>query len=367
MAEEFRISRARVDGRGTLRGYTDVPESQKPRRASVKWFREVQLERVSWLWYPYIPFKKLTMLGGDPGMGKSFISDAIAAAVSNGEPLPGQEGRSREPYNVLMFAGEDDPSDTLKPRLISLGANLDRIAVTTDNIRFDPDGLAIVEAMIRETDAKLFIVDPIVAYLGARIDMNKANEVRPMLKALIDIAARTNSAGLIIRHLRKQGTNGSKSKDIYMGSGSGDFTAAARSEMQVSEGKDGTKYLNHIKANAGPRGKSILYSITDDEFEWGDQVERIEMSSSQKRISTTFAKEEQAKLLIYDMLKDEPGGLPSNDVYNAAAAIGISERTLKAAKKDMVSVLKTGAHWVWKLNPRAPRVGTTDAGVSPNG
>jgi DNA repair protein RadA/Sms len=324
----------------------------------MKWFTEVQIERVEWLWYPYIPFRKLTLLGGDPGMGKSFISQAIAAAVSQGEALPGQGNSDRSGRNVLMLAGEDDPGDTLKPRLISLNADLSRIAVSGDDIRLDADGLAIIRAMMAETEASLFIIDPIVAYLGAKLDMNRSNEVRPMLKGLASIAHDFNAAGLIVRHLRKASTNGSKSKALYAGMGSIDFTAAVRSELQVEEAKNGKKYMNHVKTNIGPVGRSIQYGIEDDEFSWGEIAEVKPNFSSAPVISTRFAKEDDASRIIYDMLKDAPDGLPSNDLYAYARARGISERTMKRAKEGLAVTIKTEKGWIWKLIPgsRTPPV-----------
>lgn len=318
----------------------------------MKWFTEVKIERVEWLWYPYIPLRKLTMLGGDPGMGKSFISQAIAAAVSTGEPLPGQASGMREGRNVLLLAGEDDPGDTLKPRLLSLNADLSRIAVSGDDIRLDEDGLAIIRAMMAETQASLFVIDPIVAYMGAKMDMNRSNEVRPMLKGLASIAHDYNASGLIVRHLRKASTNGTKGKALYSGMGSIDFTAAVRSELQVEEAKNGKKYMNHVKTNLGPVGRSINYLINEDqEFEWGSTTDTPVFTSVTPTISQRFAKEDEAKRLIYDMLKDAPEGLPSNDLYNYARARGISDRTLKRAKEGLAVVEKTSTGWLWKLNP----------------
>lgn len=370
MDSESKISPRRVPNRGTLPGYREdigVPTPKPYQFADAIPFSQVQIEQIEWLWFPYIPIGKLTMLGGDPGMGKSFITDAIAAALSQGDPLPGQGSNRRGAINVLMFVGEDDPGDTLKPRLISLDANLERIYVNPRDIRLDAQGLAFIEGQVRKYDAKLFIIDPIVAYMGAKIDMNRSNEVRPMLRGLADIARATRSAGLIVRHLRKAPTNGTKGKALYAGMGSIDFTAAVRSELQVEEGRDGTKYLNHIKTNIGPKGKSITYSIIDDEFEWGDMVEGINQSSTGYSISRTPAKSEQARQLIFDMLKDHPEGVHSNDIYNAAKLAGISERTLKLAKAELVLVEKQGSHWIWKLNTSIGRVVEAQEGANTNG
>jgi hypothetical protein len=341
-----------------LRGFKEgdpplrVPEA---RAKGARWLSEIKMERIQWFWWPYIPIGKITMLGGDPGMGKSYIALAVAAAVTQGDPLPGQGSRSNEPMNVLILAGEDDPSDTLKPRLVSLNADQDKVAIFADDIILDDHGIRVIRELMESTSARLLIVDPIVAFLGAKMDMNRSNEVRPRMKALANIGRDFNAAVLVVRHLRKQGSNGVKGKDIYNGAGSIDFTAAVRSELQVSEGKDGTLYLNHIKSNVGPKGKSISYSINDDEFEWGTIIDSWEVNR-QSRVSRKFATEDKARLFIFDFLRDHPEGLPSNDIYMAANAMKIGDKALRAAKAGLVIVWKEGTRWLWKLDPKAKRV-----------
>jgi len=337
-------------------------DAKSRKKSGMKWMTEVKMEKIDWLWYPYIPRGRLTILGGDPGQGKTFISTAIAAALSRGEPLPGQDWDHKDPMVTLLMTGEDDPGDTIKPRLASLQADMTHIAIFDDNLIIDKDGVELIDQMLEESQADLLVIDPIVAYLGAKMNMNQSNEVRPVLKSLADLAKKHNVAILIVRHMRKQPAGAKGGKAIYAGMGSIDFTAAVRSELQVDEAATGQKYLNHIKSNAGPKGKAIRYSIHEDLFTWGEQVDAIQFEKETAKVSRKFKGETTARLFLFDLLRDAPDGLPSNDVFLLAKAKGITDTKLKAVKQGMVITEKVGLHWKWRLDPNASRF-TEDAVV----
>ena len=143
---------------------------------------EIELQEVEWLWYPYIPFGKITIIQGDPGEGKTTLGLRLAAACSNGTGFPGME--EREPISVIYQTAEDGLGDTVKPRLIEAEANENLIF----NICEDTDVLTLkderIEAAIRATNAKLAIFDPIQGYVGEDTDMNRANEIRTVMRAL---------------------------------------------------------------------------------------------------------------------------------------------------------------------------------------
>lgn len=314
------------------------------------------MKSTDWYWFPYIPVGKLTILGGDPGQGKSFITTALAAAASKGDPLPGQGEGTGEITRTLMFTAEDALDDTVVPRLVSMQADLTQIDLFDRPFSLDDAGIAGMKRMIQQGGYTLVVIDPIVAYLGAKMDMNRANEVRPILRALYDLAAELNIALVMVRHMRKMpaGTKGGKA--IYNGMGSIDFTAAARSELQVDEGSNGQMYLNHIKANSGGKGKSVEYRIENDTFTWGPQVDQVVFKKNTKAVSKKFKGETVVRLFLFDLLKDHPDGLPSNDVFLAAKAQGISDTKLKAVKVGMVLSTKEKDHWQWRLDPKAARV-----------
>lgn len=348
MAEDVVLSRKKKPGWSPMSALGPRPQVKR----ELKWMSGVKMGKIEWLWEPYIPLGRITILEGDPGQGKSYISQAIAATLSRGDPLPGEFAR-RDPMVTLLLSAEDDPSDTIKPRLTLLGADQTKIAVYDGMITLDANGLGQIRDFMSETKAGLFVIDPIVAYLGRDLDMNRANEVRPVMRGLADIAKEFSAAGLVVRHLRKGGTSGFKSKALYSGMGSIDFTAAVRSELQVSEDRSGNLYLNHVKANAGPRGRSIKYEIRDDKFEWGEFVDAMPDGKREKTISRKIQGEDQAKAFLFDLLRDKPDGMLSADVFYAAKAASISDTKLNHVKKGLVKSERQGTGWIWKLDPTA--------------
>ena len=153
---------------------------------------DVELTSVDWLWFPYIPFGKLTIIQGNPGEGKTYFAMRLAAACTNRKPLPGME--TIEPFNIIYQTAEDGLGDTVKPRLMEADADLERVLVIDD--RDTPLTLADerIARAIRENNARLVIIDPVQAFLGADVDMNRANEVRPIFRSLGDIAQATGCA-----------------------------------------------------------------------------------------------------------------------------------------------------------------------------
>lgn len=316
---------------------------------------EIEEQPIEWFWEPYIPLGKLTILGGDPGAGKSFITTALSATVSKGECFPGDKVK-HEAGNVLMLSVEDDPADTIKPRLRNLHADMTRIFVSEEDIVLDEDGLNAIRIMIKQTSAKLVIIDPIVAFLGPKMDMNRANEVRHIMKAVAKIAKDFNIAILVVRHNRKEGTNGSNGKAIYNGMGSIDFTASVRSELAVVTSPNGTHFLNHIKVNSGPKGKSITYSITSlldgsGLFEWGEFANWPPgKAGGGAKISKKFKDDDKVRAWLFDLLKNHPDGLSSNDVYTMGELKGYGSDKIKRAKIGMAKVTKRSNGWYYDLD-----------------
>ncbi len=154
---------------------------------------EINAEEVQWLWYPYIPLGKLTIIQGDPGEGKTSFILAVIAALTRGDPLPECE-QAAEPMNVIYQTAEDGLADTIKPRLESAGADCTRVLVIDESKRELTLCDARLEEAIRRTGAKLIVLDPLQAYLGSDVDMHRANEVRPILKRLSLMAERTQSS-----------------------------------------------------------------------------------------------------------------------------------------------------------------------------
>lgn len=189
---------------------------------------EVQAQEIEWLWYPFIPYGKLTIIQGDPGDGKTTMVLNLAAKLSKGEALD-ENMKVTEPINVIYQTAEDGLADTVKPRLELAGADCERIIVIDESDK----SLSMVDERLEEaivrTGARLLILDPIQAYLGGGMDMNRANEARDMTKKLGALAEKTKCAIILIGHMNKASGN----KAAYRGMGSIDFFAVARSVLLV--------------------------------------------------------------------------------------------------------------------------------------
>lgn len=327
-------------------------------RSALKMFSEIKREDIEWFWDPYVPLGRLTMLGGDPGAGKSFITTAISAALSRGDSLPGEAEGVRGPTVTLMLNAEDDPGDTIKPRLENLHADMTKIFVSTEDIILDADGFESIRQMVADTSAKLVIIDPIVAFLGPKVDMNRANEVRHIMKALGRLAKSLKIAIIIVRHNRKQPAGQSAGKAIYAGNGSIDFTAAVRSELAVVESKNGTKFLNHIKTNSSRKGKSIQYTIEaladgSGLFSWGNMIDPVVDQSVTGKLSSKFRDEEKVKHWLFDLLTQHPEGLSAKTIVEMGKVSGYSQTKLEHVKKGIAGSVRIGQEWFWKLDTNA--------------
>ncbi|MCH7681797.1 AAA family ATPase, partial [candidate division KSB1 bacterium] len=215
----------------------------------------VQSEKVEFLWHPRIPLGKVTLIEGDPGVGKSWLTVAIATAVSLGRGLPDCE--SCEPGNVLILSAEDGLSDTIKPRLESFGANCKRISAPSEPFTLDQKGFNLLSQFIQKCSPRLVIIDPLVAYMGGKIDLHKANETRSIMSQMARLAERNKCSIVAVRHL----TKGGKTKGIYRGLGSIDITAACRSVLLVGcdANNPNERGVVHIKSNLAKLAAPIGY------------------------------------------------------------------------------------------------------------
>lgn len=332
-----------------------APTITRPRLV-LKRFSDIEPEDVSWLWHPYIPLKKLTILEGDPGQGKTFLMLALAAAVTQGHSFPDQRGRVPPPHmdwgTVLYMSAEDDLADTLVPRAISAGAVRERIISVcgwSNGGEVEPFSftqLSLLNEAIGDTKARLVIVDPIQGFIGEKVDTHRTNEVRPIMSQLRTIAELHRCAILLIRHLTK-----GIGKALYRGQGSVDFTAAARSVLVVAESlEDETKkVMAHEKSSLAPKGSSLIFKITDAGFQWcgtcavgADELVRQQpdKSHSQRREAAQWLEEslrtgEQQVATL--QMEAEVNDLAWRTVIRAKSALGIVS-------------FKRGETWFWKLH-----------------
>ena len=330
------VHRAEIPNRNYFKSIV-LKEPSKPETVKIIRMSDVELTQVEWLWKPYLPFGKLSVLQGNPGEGKTYFAMHLAAACTNGKLLPNME--RMEPFNVIYQTAEDGLGDTVKPRLIEAGADLDRVLVIDDSdVQLTLSDERIEKAII-ENNARLVIIDPIQAYLGADVDMNRANEVRPIFMRLGQVAQRTGCAILLIGHLNKA----AGMQSLQRGLGSIDIAAAVRSVMFIGKLKhDPTmRILTHEKSSLAPPGASLAFSLGDEGgFRWVGEydITADEMLSGIEPQRET--KTQQAKDLICALLAGGKQVL-SEDIDKAALERGIPGRTVRDAKRELGDALKS--------------------------
>lgn len=329
----------------------------------------VKPEKVRWLWEPYIPLGKLIILEGDPEVGKTWLALAISSTVTVGAAFPGQDGHQtrREPGNVIYMTAEDDLSDTIRIRLDSMHADVSRIYVLSGCTVYDPFSDSSTETIITLSDLDVFrqaleecrpalvVIDPLQAYLGARVDINRANEVRPVLSGMRALAEEFGCAILLVRHLVKS----SRDKALYRGLGSIDFSAIARSVLLVGQDPD-TKQraLIQTKCSVKQHGESIDFTITDDGLAWLGVSEltsaRAFMPEKAPEDKTALG---EARNFLEEVLVG--GALPWTQVEHRGAIAGMNTRTLRRARESLnLSKSRVGNQTFWFL-PKKATQGTT--------
>lgn len=285
---------------------------------------DVQLQEIEWLWYPFIPYGKLTIIQGDPGDGKTTLVLNIAAKLSKGEGLD-ENMQIAEPINIIYQTAEDGLADTVKPRLELAGADCEKIMVIDESDK----SLSMIDERLEEaivkTGARLLILDPIQAYLGGGMYMNRANEARDMTKKLGALAEKTKCAIILIGHMNKA---------AYRGMGSIDFFAVARSVLLVGriEGEANTRAVVQIKNNLAAFGHAKAFELSESGFQWLGDYE-ITVDEVLGGIAPKANKMEQAKKILRELAETQ-NAVQSNEVFELAEEHGISKRTMENAKKE---------------------------------
>jgi AAA domain len=349
----------------------DPPDHGTPDAAPLSAEGYVMLDTITrmhvrWLWPNRIPLGKVAILEGDPERAKSTITLDIAARVSTGSPMPG-ETQQRDPAGVVIVCAEDDLADTIVPRLLAHSADLSYIA----SVPLERDEHAHVrpltlpehqdrlELAIRQVDAKLLVIDPVTAYLSETINTNNDASVRRATTPLTDLAQRTGTAILLVRHLNKSG----ELKAKYRGGGSIAFTGAARAVLVVEEHPErpGLLVLARVKNNLAKTIPGIGYRIaSDDLYEcpviaWQGVVHIDADTLLRGHDSRRDAEaREEAEELLRDLLCDGP--VPVADAKKLLTEAGISDSTIQRAKNRLriVSVRERDEQgkttgWTWQL------------------
>ena len=312
-----------------------VPETEE--LVPMLCYEDIEQTSVEWLWFPYIPFGKLTIVQGNPGEGKTYFAMMLTAACTNRKLFPNME--DIEPFNVIYQTAEDGMGDTIKPRLVEAGANLSKVMVidgSEEALTLSDDR---IEKAVRQNHVRLVIIDQVQAFIGADVDMNRANEVRPVFRKLGMIAEKTGCAIVLIGHLNKS----SGTQSTYRGLGSIDIMAAVRSLIFIGKVRKDptTRVLIHEKSSLAPPGETMAFKLGDEEgFRW---VGAYEISADElldgKEGKATETKLERGTKLIKELLADKKE-ISIRELDEKAKEQGISGRTMRDVRSRMKNELE---------------------------
>lgn len=299
---------------------------------------EIEEQDVEWLWWNRIALGEVTLVGGDPGQGKSQFTAALTARITTGMPLP--DGGENVKGSVVFASLEDHPNKTIRKRLRKQGADLKKVLipdqfkdVNGQFRRLRTSDVPVLEMAVElQGDVKLLVLDPIMAFMGGKVDTNKDAEVRDILGPLAEMAQRQNIAVVIVAHLNK----GDAANILYKISGSVGFAALPRSVLLIARQEEtGRRGIAHIKSNLGPQMDSVEFTLDEDGFHWGQLAPEL----SAKRLVEVFdnRKTSDERDLAKEWLRDHLRAGPqfSEDIRKDSEECGIAWSTLGRAKRDM--------------------------------
>ena len=360
-------------------------------------------EAVEWLWRGRIPQGKITLLAGDPGLGKSQLSAYIAAQISNGGKWP--DGSQAPAGAVIFLSAEDGAADTIVPRLIACGANLERIEIIDAAIVKHEDGSEDIRTFSLRDDlgamdkmldgiggAALIVIDPISSYMGRGTDTHNNSDVRSVLEPIKELAERRKTAALCITHLNKG--NGGKAHQRFTGSGA--FVAAARVAWLVAAEEDdghptGRHLLLRAKGNLSSDPGGLAYRIggvilgdghglkamiETSKIVWDKEPVHVKVDDvlEPKNGFKKESKEEapalsSARDFLLDLLNDGPRAV--EEIRDEAKAAGVGWRTVETAKAQLGILSKKaegeGGKWFWRLSEAFDKTEQDRKAATPQG
>lgn len=319
---------------------------------------EITSEEVRWLWPGRIPYGKLTLLEGDPAVGKSALTTGLAARVSAGLCMP--DGTPCEAAGAVLCNAEDGEADTIKPRLEAAGGEPARVLTLSTAAVGDaermlslPGDVRLLENAIERVGAALAVVDPLAAFVDESVNMNIDHDVRRALAPLSKLAERTGCAVLAVRHLNKA-PGGSA---MYRGGGSIGVIGAARSAMLAAKHPDGDEFVLAMqKSNLSPPAPSLAYGLSASangavRAEYcGESPMDADALLKPPRDEEERSAQDEATAFLRESLKNGP--VSTGEVKKEASAAGISWRSVERAKAALeIKSYKQGMEggWAWAL------------------
>ncbi|HEX4150345.1 MAG TPA: AAA family ATPase [Pirellulales bacterium] len=322
---------------------------------------DVEPREVAWLWPDRVPLGRLTLLVGRPGEGKSFLTTDMAARITTGTPWP--DGSECPRGSVILISAEDDPGDTIRPRLDAHFADVGKVHLLSavrsgegERMVTMADVRAIEAAIKRVPDCRLIVVDPIGSFLGGRTDAHRDNEVRGVLAPIAKLAESYGVAVVVVAHRRKSA--GSIADDTALGSRA--FTGIARAVWHVSRESKTRRLLLPGKNNLAPAGHGLAFSIIGKpgRIVWepdpvkmsADDALAAEADQQRRKPGPDADERNEVTAWLREALADGPR--PASDMQGEARAHGYSAATVKRARK----AVGVKAHhetvpgpWYWRL------------------
>lgn len=317
------------------------------KKCGLKLYSEVRAIPVEWLWYPYVPLGKITLLQGDPGDGKSTMLMNLIASLTKADYTPDGH-RIDLPKRVIYQCSEDGVADTIKPRLERSGADCTRVAFIDEALEcITLDDEKLRDAIV-EFRADMLVIDPFQAYLGENGDITNVKKTRQVMTKLSIWASTYNCAIVLVGHMTKR----EGSKDLYRGIGSIDLVASARSVLQVyhDDENPNIRYIKHVKSSLAPRGADMGYELSADGFRWLSQVDIHPNRTMETVIGPKMSSKDEA---LAALLKEELAGgrVRATDMLCKFTEAGVGIKALKRVKKIMgIKSVRRGGLWYWELN-----------------
>lgn len=323
-------------------------------KAEFQCISEIESQNVEWFWYPYMPRGCIVFLDGHPGRGKSFFTMWLTALCSRGGQLPFSDEKLPK-GRVLVLNAEDDPERTMRPRLEQAGADLSAGNIHFQG-RFKPltqEGIQTLEAKIISFKPDLIIIDPLLTYMGSKVDSNRFNEVTEFLTYLDELAREHNATVIGVRHMTKSGGEHA----INKGLGSIGFAARARSVDHIGVSRDDPETLGfaHVKSNWSDKGPTLLFRLVGGSkteypsLEWvgvadypAEDLDPINPVGRPKAAPNIQG-------VLVDLLDDGPMGSANIARALSARGIDVSSRTLNRELQLIAECEGKGPKALWSL------------------
>lgn len=308
---------------------------------------EVEAEHVRWLWPGRFATGELTILDGDPGLGKSTLLCELAARLTAGRPMPSERGPTPYRYGggVVYVTNEDSIAHTIRPRLEAAGAVLNRCLVVQDmpgehegdpaRVLTIPDDLPLLRQAVKDVAARLVVIDPLMAHLPGDVNSFRDQDVRAALGPLSTFAEEAGVAVIVVRHLNKK-TGG---RALYRGGGSIGIVGAARVALLLGTDPqdEARRVLAPVKNNLSKPAASLAFRLVDGggeygaaRVEWEGETDHSAQDLLQRQSGRASPERDEAEAFLQELLAEGPRR--ATDVYDAADQAGIAKKTLKRAK-----------------------------------